>query len=353
MGSFDYSRSIVKHKKVPADFFDRNDWDTFEKGTVTDTETGEQIERVKASKYGIKYSKMEGRNLQVRGSHHYMMNLYNGEGGHNYNDFTHNNFCECIEWLKTENKIDPKDYELKMLEVGTNCVLPINPNDIAENLVSYQNQPFYYEPKRNGGIARATLQKITNKAYGKTAHFEGRAFITQNKTVREFEPPKNLFRWEVKFTKMSPLHSLGVFTLADLTDKEKAEVLFEKLYDKWNRTILYDPTIDAEAFNDFKGKEKYKWNDPKWWVSLNSQQRRAEKNKMINFVKENSLDMHSLIGRKIKENAQSTLNNNRVLRAITDHFDTEELELKAKRKRIIRPVNKPYEKRCKDLSRAV
>jgi hypothetical protein len=162
--------------------------------------------------------------LNIKGSFH-----KNHQKGTNFKPFTFENLKSEILHLCQSLKIRPEKTILQNLEIGLNLPTWFNPIQyLDDNLLVFQNSIFKkYDPDKRGREIGFYCKKtdFTIKVYDKGF---------------QFDLPRDLLRFEVRFNKMRELKRFGIATLADLTDQTKVKSLISVLEKAWCEVLIYD-----------------------------------------------------------------------------------------------------------------
>jgi hypothetical protein len=178
------------------------------------------------------FTKYQNR-LEITGSIHYFFN----KGLHNANDFYISDCIDTIMQIQDIFSLDLGKCFLINLEYGVN-INPIIPvSELIHNLI--------YHEKRQFG--RPTIY-FNYKIAGNEAYKQIKAY---NKSVQFPNQCENMFRFEVKTKQAKFIHSLGLFTLQDLTNKDNYNLLSASLLKEWDNVLLFDKSknIDDKFFN--------------------------------------------------------------------------------------------------------
>ena len=106
----------------------------------------------------------------------------------------------------------------------------------------------------------------------------------------------NTFRFEVKTKQAKFIHSLGLFTLQNLTDMNYYNALINSLLNEWENILLFDKskTIDDKFFNtNF-------WED----ILKNGNRNKFNNQKKLYLKKLGADNLHTKIKNQIERKAQ-------------------------------------------------
>jgi hypothetical protein len=193
-------------------------------------EVRELITRKYKNLYFVKYD----NRLEIKGSIHYYFN----EGLHNANDFYIPNCIATIIQLRDIFNLDLDKCFLINLEYGVNVLPDIPINDLIVNLIYHEKRQF----------VRAT-EHTTYKIAGNDAYKQIKAYAKGVQFPHYCNP--NTFRFEVKSKQAKFIQSLGLYTLADLTNIDNYNLLINSLIKEWDNVLLFDlsKNIDTKFFN--------------------------------------------------------------------------------------------------------
>lgn len=212
----------------------------------------DEIKEKQTKKFkNLYFTKYQNR-LEIKGSLHYYFN----DGIHNANDFYINNCIDTIVQIKEIFKLDlNKCYPIN-LEYGINC----NPIIPVSNLI----HSLYYHEKRQFIRPKNFDYKIAgNEAYKQIKAYD--------KSVQFPKQCNNTFRFEVKTKQAKFIHSLGIYTLQDLTNSINYNKLINSLIIEWDNVLLLDNSknVDEKFLNSIywedilKNGNRNKFNNQK------------------------------------------------------------------------------------------
>ena len=233
-------------------------------------------ELVTKSYKNLYFTKYKNR-LEIKGSIH----CYFNDEPHNANDFYISDCIDTIIEIKTIFSLDLNKCYLINLEYGVN----INPNilvsDLILNIIYHEKRPFNRPKNFDYKIAGNEAYKQI-KAYDKSVQFPNHC--------------NNTFRFEVKTKQAKFIHSLGLFTLQNLTDMNYYNALINSLLNEWENILLFDKskTIDDKFFNtNF-------WED----ILKNGNRNKFNNQKKLYFKKLGADNLHTKIKKQIERKAQ-------------------------------------------------
>lgn len=193
----------------------------------------DEIKEIVSKSYkNLFFTKYQNR-LEIKGSIHYFFN----NGLHNANDFHISNCINTIIQIQDIFSLDLDKCFLINLEYGVN-INPIIPvSELIHNLI--------YHGKRQ--FTRPTIH-FSYKIAGYEAYKQIKGY---DKSVQFPDQCENIFRFEVKTKQAKFIHSLGLFTLKDLINKDNYDLLSASLLKEWDSVLVFDKskTINEKFFN--------------------------------------------------------------------------------------------------------
>lgn len=213
----------------------------------------DEIKEKQTKKYKNLYFIKHQNRLEVSGSIHYFYN----DGLHNADDFYIEYCINAIYQIKDLFSIDLNKCQIINLEYGVNINPIINVTDLIHNLVYHEKRQF----------TRPTTH-FSFKLAGNEAYKQIKAY---DKSVQFPHECENTFRFEVRSRQAKFIHSLGLFTLEDLTLLENYNILIASLLKEWDNVLLFDTSkdIDTKFFNSvfwediLKNGNRNKFNNQK------------------------------------------------------------------------------------------
>ncbi|MFV8373031.1 hypothetical protein [Flavobacterium sp. LB2P74] len=189
----------------------------------------DEIKEFVTKSYKNLYFRKYQNRLEITGSIHYFFN----NGFHNADDFYISNCIYTIIKIQDIFSLDLSKCFLINLEYGVN-INPIIPvSELIHNLIYHEKRQFgrpsiHFNYKIAGNEAYKQI-----KAYDKSVQFPNQC--------------KNMFRFEVKTKQAKFIHSLGLFTLQDLINKDNYNLLSASLLKEWGNVLLFDFSIDIDT----------------------------------------------------------------------------------------------------------
>ena len=229
----------------------------------------DEIKEKQTKKYKNLYFIKHQNRLEVSGSIHYFYN----DGLHNADDFYIEYCINAINQIKDLFSIDLNKCQIINLEYGVNINPIINVTDLIHNLVYHEKRQF----------TRPTTH-FSFKLAGNEAYKQIKAY---DKSVQFPHECENTFRFEVRSRQSKFIHSLGLFTLNDLTLLENYNILIASLLKEWDNVLLFDTSknIDAKFFNSVF------WED----ILKNGNRNKFNNQKKLYYKKLGSNNLHSTI----------------------------------------------------------
>jgi hypothetical protein len=144
--------------------------------------------------------------------------------------------------------------------------------------------------KGEGHYLQASKQRKYIKAYDKTKHMSNRGI----------DLPNEVFRFELKYSKMTELKDLGVRTLEDLVSSGLST--HKPLHEVWSECLFIDPCLD-----NHKNFDKY--FNRSFWEELSKSKSKYHVREVNNVIKESEgtlkAEVSDLIRSKWNELLQS------------------------------------------------
>lgn len=209
-------------------------------------------------------SNRKPKRLYITGSLHYYFN----KGLHNANDFTYINFIGVVNKLITIFKINPYQSILRSLEYGINIEpLAYSTRTILQNTFYHQRKKFL-EP-----INKPYKQSGTPKQHNYILKIYDKAFQFPNHTKGE------LLRFEIKYSRMRELNTLGIVFLSDLFPIENNLKLYTILKKRFTEVLFYDFTINTKKLTPAKQKNAANYSNINYWDNIINDIKKGQKNR--------------------------------------------------------------------------
>ncbi len=195
--------------------------------------------------------------LRVEGSLHKLAK------GNNYCRYTFSEAVETLQGLSTILEIPLSKFIITSIEVGVNVSMEEDPMRYVETLAYHKGNPFLLMHPRTGSTticgAKCSMSEYWIKFYDKIADFVKDEKIPIEKRD---ELPRNILRYEVKFTK-SQLQTFGFKnpTAENLCSRKYATFCVSLLYSVLDEIIFADHSIDHtkiphKSYKDLQNKIK-------------------------------------------------------------------------------------------------
>jgi hypothetical protein len=216
--------------------------------------TGEVEEYPKRGKDGNLDVVINTVRAYVSGSIHKHYNILHEKGNQNYDDFYYSQLESEIRGLIKKYRIN-KDTSFTNLEIGFNLIVNKDPQFILDNNILMNN---YKAPSKNlkfygkGDYKDFQMTDYTIRIYNKSKHLKLKS---------------NILRVELKITKKRFLHSIGVFELEDLLDKEVLKSLFKRLIGVVEGLTIVD-VICPESIPETDYTRIIRYTNPLYWINL-------------------------------------------------------------------------------------
>ncbi len=193
----------------------------------------DEIKEKQTKKYkNLYFTKYQNR-LEISGSIHYFFN----DELHNADDFYIEYCINAIVQIEKIFNLDLNKCYLINLEYGVNINPIIKVTDLIHNLIYHEKRQFV-----------RTTTHFDYKQAGNDAYKQVKGY---DKSVQFPHECENTFRFEVRTRQAKFIHSLGLFTLQDLTNIDNYNVLITSLLKEWDNVLLFDLSkdIDTKFFN--------------------------------------------------------------------------------------------------------
>lgn len=193
----------------------------------------DEIKEKQTKKYKNLYFTKYQKRLEISGSIHYFFN----DELHNADDFYIEYCINAIVQIENIFNLDLNKCYLINLEYGVNINPIIKVSDLIYNLIYHEKRQFV-----------RTTTHFDYKQAGNDAYKQVKGY---DKSVQFPHECENTFRFEVRTRQAKFIHSLGLFTLQDLTNIDNYNVLITSLLKEWDNVLLFDLSkdIDVKFFN--------------------------------------------------------------------------------------------------------
>lgn len=224
------------------------------------------------------------RRITVEGSLH----KYWNNGAHNFNDFGIMQVDEVVKDLKKCFNILQENCVLKCLEIGLNLEPPYKTKSILNQCLLHKTDRFkWVYTNDEGNYVQTKHQRHFIKIYDKKTHYKNKGFTIDNE----------IFRFEIKYTKMKYLNDKGIWTLKDLLNyglhNFKTELLKE-----WENVLIYDKSI----LDNTKYKDKY--SNVVFWLELKKDNFKYHRNNLKKILSKHPNNIKNQIAILIKNKCE-------------------------------------------------
>ncbi len=237
---------------------------------------------------GFKFEVYDSGRILVSGSIH----KYWNNGAHNFNDFSLNDFRQCIgEFLETF-KIKPLDAKLLITEVGLNISPMFSINSLLKNLFLHRGTPFLWvETQTEGKYKQCKHDRYRIKIYYKSMQYR-----------TDYAIDREILRVEINFTGQQFRNLFAVDTLVDLINA-RFDDFNQYIINELNQILLYDWTIRHESERLLRYANQNYWLDylDKNQKSAFNKHRRLLKDYTANYSDQIQRQLIQLFDTKFKE----------------------------------------------------
>ena len=201
--------------------------------------------------------KYYNRALSKENMNRYLLKGFNG------NDFTFLQVAQSIAHLCNRLNIESHKMKLTNLEIGVNFIPPVDTIQILDGLILHQGKEF---------------SKPESYQYRQVVHSQ--FYIKVYNKAKQYNLLNQLCRYELKFVKMASLNSIGITTLADLTEKAVYK-RFESIFlAAWSKTLFFDYTINKDDLREKQISQIKDYSNPIYWLRLSSKHRDRPKKEL-------------------------------------------------------------------------
>lgn len=208
-------------------------------------------ERFTATWQGWTFTGDATRCWEIRGSFHKVHHL-----GTNWQDYTFTQFLDTVAALCDAFGLHPSGLNIAGLEVGVNIVPSMPTRDVLRSIV----------------LHRTTAPTAMHKGHGIEITHAAFKFKVYDK-AHQHELPGELLRFEVKATRMRPLHPLGVRSVADLLDPATWHRLGAFLLAKFDELLIVEPHMPTDALRPAQRELVATASDPAYWQAMDGRTR--------------------------------------------------------------------------------
>ncbi len=230
--------------------------------------TGDSSKKSWAEYNKIKFTVYDNGKTQIDGSIHY----YANRGNHNYDDFTYSRMAETIHDIENRFELNASRLKIVNLEFGVNICPPIETQDVLKGMLMHKRHRFksMYIHNNNADYIQAPHDQFYVKAYNKAL---------------QYKLNEQIFRFEIKLVRSKMINKYGIFNLIDLLNKQKLEILSQRLIEVWNQVLFSDPTLERFQLSDKKWQQVLQWQNPIYWNELDQYCKTKDKNKFEREMK--------------------------------------------------------------------
>ncbi|AZI66542.1 hypothetical protein EIB71_02085 [Kaistella daneshvariae] len=214
----------------------------------------------------------------VENSLHVLYNNMNGaEINRNDNDFCYSDLLTTLDFVK-----DVSDYSLDHIYLGQNLEFGFNlkvPFDVDKFIL---NECVLYDYKPHTWLentSEKTLKSFTKGYY---------RFKIYNK-AKQFSLTHQLLRIELKFIDKRGFNDLGIYSTADLADKENLYSIYELMYRLIDEKLMIIDNIEIPNLTEYKKRKLYRYTSAKFWSELPTTRLNIEKMTCQKLLKKNNL----------------------------------------------------------------
>lgn len=252
--------------------------------------TGELLDKKEAYYHYCKITVYDTGTIVFSGSLHKLYNSlkninssnFNNNKGFNGNQFTLKDLNEVKTHLINLFDCEPDQMQIRSIEVGINTEPEFDPALFTKGLLYHKNKMFEY--RFNGNFARVRHQHFDLKIYNKSAQY-GMKTLT--------------LRFELKFSKMHEMKTIGFQTLADINESnlKKASGLLLK---RFAEVVYYDKTIYNHGLKKPQIKSLERYSNPRYWIDeLRPNHRHRHKENLNQIILCNSQNLHQKLRTEI------------------------------------------------------
>ena len=262
-----------------------------------------------ASYNGLDFFIIENKNgnkhLIIKGSIH----KYFNNGAQNYNTFSFNNIQYVLNDLQQKFNLQLDKCILSNLEIGVNIIPPLISLKILQGLLSHKTIPFKNKSMHNAEYYQVEHKKnFFIKIYDKALQYREKGYNIDHEILRiELKYVKMDFI--TKRLKKAGLIMNNYLTLNDLLNINILNNLGDLLLEKWKEIIFYDPTINVINPDHKLELQLSNWQNSLYWERLDKRKRYKEKIKLSKITDKYSQNIHTQIGKLIKDKLELLIPN--------------------------------------------
>jgi hypothetical protein len=198
----------------------------------------------------------ESGRVVIRGS------LHKYSQGNNWGNFTRLDLWDTIAKIRgTLLWIEPEKLKLENIEIGVNIETDFDPSEfVKNNVILYKDETF--KRVKTKEFITGTGVEVCKSEYRIKVYDKGKKEGRQN----------YILRFEVHFSKMTPLKKTGIASLADLLDESKLEALGTILSQAWEEVLI----VEHLAVSELTKAERRQYENatnPRYWQTITRKQR--------------------------------------------------------------------------------
>lgn len=184
----------------------------------------------------------------------------------NHDQFTFDQFINCVELLKHHFGLDPTSAKLIWLEVGVNVHIDVKPILLIErSLMTYKNR--LYSQNADGLQGQGSMKRFIFRDYEVKAYDKG----------MQYHLSENVLRWELKCLNSRFIQrTLLCSKLWHLCNRVTWESIGKELIERWRMDVLaIDWEWDSAQIDPGIRSDLLAYTNPRYWT-LPENQIRAE-----------------------------------------------------------------------------
>lgn len=247
---------------------------------------------MRIDEFGLKHLINERGEYQIKNSIHKAHSLKFKKFG-NHTDFHFTEMVNILEFLCDKYGLNPSETYIRKLEIGVNIIVDYNPMDYINKLTAFQFKK-----------APVEMKTYQNKDYGKkifTSQYQLKLYdkgiqmyASERKTIKN-----KIIRFEAVIKKQK-LNSLEVYTIDDLLNGDKFNVLVDFLHEvlfEINFQDKYDLTcLDSRALElYFAGSNTRYWKHISKCNHVTSSRKRKKYKEIVLKLEKNKSISNPLI----------------------------------------------------------
>jgi hypothetical protein len=208
-------------------------------------------ERFTATWQGWTFTGDAIRCWEIRGSFHKAHHQ-----GTNWQDYMFTQFLATVAALRDAFGLHPSGLSIVGLEIGVNLVPPMPTRKVLRAIV----------------LHRTTAPTAMHMGHGIEIKHAAFKFKVYDK-AHQYDLPGELLRFELKFTRARPLHTLAVRTVADLLDLATWHRLGAFLLAKFDELLIMEPLMPTDALRPAERVLVTSASAPAYWQAMDNRTR--------------------------------------------------------------------------------